>query len=151
MFPRSLQTKRSLDVKKTIAALALMLTLAMGASTQAAPRSNPVDQFTGTVWQATSLDNKAAFLFGVESAITVEYFVNSKAAEKAAKEGKAPASNLSPFEKGWMTAMKDVSRRQIIEKIDAWYAANPDKLDTPVMTAIWIVFIKPTLASAAAK
>ena len=117
MFPRSLQTKRSLDVKKTIAALALMLTLAMGASTQAAPRSNPVDQFTGTVWQATSPDNKAAFLFGVESAITVEYFVNSKAAEK----------------------------------IDAWYAANPDKLDTPVMTAIWIVFIKPTLASAAAK
>lgn len=138
-------------MKKTIAALALLLTLAMGTASVQAEPSNPVDQFTGAVWQQTSPDNKAAFLFGVETAITVEYFVNNKAAERAAKEGKAPASNLSAFEKGWMTAMKGVSRTQIIEKVDAWYAANPDKLDVPVMAAIWTVFIKPIQTPATAK
>ncbi|HJA79157.1 hypothetical protein [uncultured Desulfovibrio sp.] len=139
-------------MKKIIAALALALTLAVGsapalAAQAAAKPTNPVDQFTGHVWLQTSRDNKAAFLFGVETAITVEYFVNSKVAEKAAKEGKAPSSNLSRFEKGWMTAMKEYSRDQIIEKIDAWYAANPDKQDIPVMNVIWFSLIKPALAA----
>ena len=139
-------------MKKIIAALALALTLAAGAvpasaAEAAAKPANPVDQFTGNVWMQTSRDNKAAFLFGIETAITVEYFVNSKAAEKAAKEGKAPSSTLSRFEKGWMTAMKDCSRDQMIEKIDAWYAANPDKQDIPVMNVIWFSLIKPALAA----
>lgn len=139
-------------MKKIIAALALALSLAVGsapalAAEGAARPANPVDQFTGTVWMQTSHDNKAAFLFGIDTAITVEYFVNSKAAEKAAKEGKAPSSNLSRFEKGWMTAMKDMSRDQVIEKIDAWYAAHPDKQDIPVMNVIWFSLIKPALAA----
>ena len=87
-------------MKKIIAALALALSLAAGtapalAAEGAARPANPVDQFTGTVWMQTSHDNKAAFLFGIDTAITVEYFVNSKAAEKAAKEGKAPFFGLS--------------------------------------------------------
>ena len=79
-------------MKKIIAALALALSLAAGtapalAAEGAARPANPVDQFTGTVWMQTSHDNKAAFLFGIDTAITVEYFVNSKAAEKAVALG----------------------------------------------------------------
>lgn len=139
-------------MKKIIAALALALSLAVGtapalAAEGAARPANPVDQFTGAVWMQTSHDNKAAFLFGIETAITVEYFVNSKAAEKAAKEGKAPSSNLSRFEKGWMTVMKNKSRDQLIKELDAVYTAQPDKLDEPVMKTIWFSLFEPALAA----
>lgn len=95
----------------------------------------------------TSRENKAVFLFGIETASTVEYFANSKGAGKVAKAGKAPSSTLSRFDKGWMTAMKDSSREQIIDKIDAWYAAYPDKQAIPVMNVIWFSLIKPVPAA----
>ena len=69
----------------------------------------------------------------METAITVEFFVNSKVVEKAAKEGKRPVYTLSPFEKGWMKALKGVSRAEVVKMVDQWYAANPQRLDRPVM------------------
>lgn len=89
-------------MKKSILSLGLALVLALaGVSVQAAeiavPQGNPVDQFTGSVWMNTSESNKTAYLFGVESAITVEYFVNSQMTEKAAKAGKRPVYALVPL------------------------------------------------------
>ena len=109
-------------------------------------QGNPVDKFTGTVWQKTAEAEKLSFLFGVESAITVEFFVNSKVVEKAAKEGKRPVYTLSPFEKGWMKALKGVSRTEVVKMVDQWYAANPQRLDRPVMSVIWYEIIEPRLA-----
>ncbi|MDO5483348.1 MAG: hypothetical protein Q4F27_00410 [Desulfovibrionaceae bacterium] len=148
-------------MKKIIISLGLALVLALAsASAQAADNSaaanaassnpaatNPVDQFTGKIWQATSANGKAAFLFGIESAITVEYFVNSKLTEKAAKDGKRPVYTLSPFEKGWMKAFKGVDRTEIIRLVDQWYAANPEGLSKPVLNVIWYELIVPRLAA----
>lgn len=96
----------------------------------------------------TSESNKTAYLFGVESAITVEYFVNSQMTEKAAKAGKRPVYALSPFERGWMKAFRDVSRADIVKMVDNWYAANPKSLDRPVLSVIWYELIVPRLAAA---
>ncbi len=136
-------------MKKSLLSLGLVLVLALtcvsvraAESSDAVGMGNPVDQFTGAVWAKTTESNKAAFLFGVESAMTVEYFVNAKMAEKAAKAGKRPVYTLSPFEKGWMKAFKDV------KMVDAWYAANPKSLDRPVLSVIWYELIAPRLAAA---
>ena len=142
-------------MKKSVLSLGLVLALVLACAPVRAAQvasgdvvhNNPVEQLTGSVWQKTSDTEKAAFLLGVESAITVEYFVNTKQAEKAAKSGKKPAYTLSPFEKGWMKAFKDVSRQDIVKMIDKWYAANPDKLDRPVMSVIWYELIAPRLAA----
>lgn len=143
-------------MKKSVLSLALVLALVLACAPVRAAEStaisnetqnNPVEQITGTVWQKTDDTNKASFLLGVESAITVEYFVNAKITEKAAKNGKKPTCTLSPFEKGWMKAFKDVSRQDIVKMIDKWYAANPDKLDRPVMSVIWYELIAPRLAA----
>ena len=95
-------------MKKAIMSLCLAAALVFGAAgVQAADQdkgNNPVLQFTGSVWQKSSLDNKLSFLFGMDTAIATEYFVNSREAELAAKNGKMPVSNLSKFEKGWMKA-----------------------------------------------
>ena len=83
----------------------------------------------------------------METAITVEYFVNGKVAEKAAKEGKRPVYTLSPFEKGWMKAFKGVNRAEVAKMVDAWFAANPQQLDRPVMSVIWYEIAVPRLAA----
>ena len=142
-------------MKKSVLSLGLVLALVLAcapvraaekAVDSAVPHNNPVEQLTGVVWQKTTETDKAAFLLGVESAITVEYFVNGKITEKAAKTGKKPTSTLSPFEKGWMKAFDKVTRAEIIKQLDGWYAANPDKLDRPVMSVIWYELIAPRLA-----
>lgn len=141
-------------MKKTLLSLALALALAAPCAPALAAddgphtaRNNPVEQFTGAVWQRTEESEKASFLFGVETAITVEYFVNAKLTEKAAKAGKRPVYTLSPFEKGWMKAFKGMNRAQVAAEVDKWYAANPQSLDRPVMEVIWYELIAPRLAA----
>ncbi len=145
---------KELIVKKSVLCLALSLALVLAfAPVRAAEnmpavessKANPVDQFTGTVWQKTPEAEKLAFLFGVETAITLEFFVNGKVAEKATKEGKRPVYTLSPFEKGWMKAFKGVNRADVAKMVDAWYAANPQGLERPVMNVIWREIIEPRL------
>lgn len=130
-------------------ALAMLLTLAASpllAAQQDAPRAaNPVDQFTGKYWVDTPQVAKEAYLFGIESAIEVEYYINSQMAAKAAKAGKKSAFTLSRFEKDWMEAFKDVTRKQIVEEIDKWYANNPDQLSKPVLAVIWEGLIVPRI------
>ena len=141
-------------MKKSVLCLALSLALVLAfAPVRAAEntpepensKANPVDQFTGAAWQKTPEAEKLAFLFGVETAITVEYFVNGKIAEKATKEGKRPVYTLSPFEKGWMKAFKGVNRAEVAKMVDAWYTANPQQLDRHVMSVIWREIIEPRL------
>ena len=124
-------------MKKAIMSLCLAAALVFGAAgVQAADQdkgNNPVLQFTGSVWQKS---------------IATEYFVNSREAELAAKNGKMPVSNLSKFEKGWMKAFKDVKRTTIVEEVDAWYAAHPDRLDRTVLGVLWFELIEPRLAAA---
>lgn len=110
------------------------------------PAGNPVDQFTGEIWVDTTESDKAAYLFGIDSAVTVEYFVNARQTAKAAKAGKKPVYTLSPFEKGWMEAFSGVSRAEIIKMVDEWYAAHPKDLQRPVMSVIWYELIEPRLA-----
>lgn len=109
--------------------------------------SNPVEQLTGTLWMQSRADMKEAFLFGVECTIAVEHFVAEELAKKAKKGKRASTHTLSPFEKGWSTVFKGVSRESIAKQVDAWYAAHPDKLSRPVFDVIWYELIAPKLAS----
>ena len=86
-------------MKKSVLCLALSLALVLAfapvRATEIMPeadtsKANPVDQLTGAVWQKTPEAEKLAFLFGVETAITVEYFVNGKVVEKSDQRRQAP-------------------------------------------------------------
>lgn len=141
-------------MKKSLLSLALCCALVLGcASARAAENmqvgaaSNPVDQFTGELWQKSVETEKLAFLFGVETAIAIEHFVNAKVTEKSAKAGRKPVYTLSPFEKSWMEAFKGMPRAEIAKQVDAWFAAHPDQLERPVMAVIWHEIIVPRLSA----
>lgn len=82
--------------------LCLAAALVFGAAgVQAADQdkgNNPVLQFTGSVWQKSSLDNKLSFLFGMDTAIATEYFVNSREAElaDARRDNSPPGGVITP-------------------------------------------------------
>lgn len=134
---------------RKIAGWVVGLMLLLGAqSVVAAPVVNPVDQLTGAVWMQSSLENKKALIYGVECAITIEYFVAEKMAEQGkakGKKGKQSQHTFSPFEKGWTTAFQGVSRDTIVKDVDAWYTAHPDQMDRPVFSVLWQEFIVPKL------
>ena len=140
-------------MKKLIASLAFMAMLACPFLCSAEdagsnPAGNPVDQFTGKYWLDTSLDNQKAYLFGIDSAIAVEAFIHKLQVANKAKAGKRPVYTLSPFEKGWMEAFKDVSRDQIAEEVTKWYQEHPQDVDRPVLRVIWYELVAPRLKQA---
>lgn len=107
---------------------------------------NRIEQLTGKVWQQSKLENKLACLFGVEMAIDVERSINATMSTKEAKKGHKAPTTLSPFERGWIRAFKDVPLREIVKRVDDWYASHPDKTDRLVMGVIWFELIEPALA-----
>lgn len=131
----------------------LALTLIMGASSAlAVEKTNPVDQLTGAVWMQSTQENKNALIFGVECAITIEFFVAKKMDEAQNKAGKRKSrgelvSTLSPFEKGWAKAFENVKREKIVDMVDAWYTQHPDQLQRPVFDVLWNEFISPQLGA----
>lgn len=142
--------KKEHIVKKIFALLALMAMLACpvlssAEETRSNPAGNPVDQFTGKYWLDTSVDNQKAYLFGIDSAIAVEAFIHNLQVANKAKAGKRPVYTLSPFEKGWMQAFKDVSRDDIAAEVTKWYKEHPQDLDTPVLRVIWYELVVPRL------
>lgn len=137
-------------MKKTISGLIIALALCLAGPACAAEgqtAANPVEQFTGKYWVESTEQNKEAYLFGIESAVAVEYFISTHPAAKSGKTGKKAGFTLSPFEKGWMTAFKDTTRKQIASEVDKWYAEHPDQLNRPVLEVIWYELIEPRLAA----
>jgi len=93
-------------------------------------------EITGAVWMKTSHQEKLAFLVGACSVVAIEHHIDLK-------EANAP----SKFTEGWVLAFKDKTWAEIVDKIDAYFAANPDKGDVLVMDVVWNQLILPTMAA----
>lgn len=137
-------------MKKLLGVIALVTLLASPVLCQAEdvhtnPAGNPVDQFTGKYWMDSKVENQKAYLFGIDSAIAVEATIQNMQASSRAKSGKKPLYTLSPFEKGWMEAFRNMSRDQIVEEVTQWYKEHPSDLDRPVLSVIWHEIVQPRL------
>lgn len=134
-------------MKKTLATAFLALSiLASGgianAADSATASKSPAELFTGEYWIKSSPENKEIYLYGIESAVDIE---NQIASSQAAKKGKRGMYTLSPFEKGWIEAFPDTTRKEIAAEVDAWYKNHPEQLDRPVLGVIWYEVIQPRL------
>ena len=105
---------------------------------------NPLAKLTGTVWQHSSLDSKKALLLGVECSVILEHYIDAKRqAQARTGVGTRSPSILSPFQKGWAQVFSGVNSEEVVSRIDAWYAVNPDKVERPVFSVIWYELIAP--------
>lgn len=137
--------------------LTLCLSVCLLASQQVLAKENAgeakvpdiISGINGNPWMKASKNEKLSFLYGLETAVTIEYYINNLRTEKAAKAGKRPVSSISPFERGWREALGDKQFENVIDKVDQWYKDNPDKLNRPVMHIIWYELIAPNLKAKA--
>lgn len=110
------------------------------------PAGNPIDQLTGKIWLESKQSNKESILFGIDLGVAANYFAAQKAREAFSKKSKKqPPHFFSYFDRCWMEAFKDVSRKEAVKMVDDWYAAHPDQLDRPVLGVLWYEVVTPLL------
>jgi hypothetical protein len=89
----------------------------------------------GNDWTKASVDERHAFLFGIVNAISVALGWD---------ERHVPADQVT-FSRRARDGLAGTSLGEAVTRIDAWYAANPGRLGTPVVAVIWLDIAKPKL------
>lgn len=114
---------------------AACLALAMTCGSASAAEVPLVD---GTHWTKSTEDVKKAYLVGLANLVQLEVAYNA--------DNPLPEKNsLSPrLAKG----LKGQTLATVQEALDKWYAANPGKLQRPVIETIWFEIALPGLNAA---
>ena len=113
--------------------LAVCMSLAT-AWTSAHAQEIPV--VTGALWTQSSEPVKKAYLVGIANAIQVE----------TAYEGANPPADGQSIVPRLAKGMKGQTLDSVRDGLDKYYAANPDKLQRPVIETIWFEMVVPGLA-----
>jgi hypothetical protein len=120
------------------AALFALVPIAGTAQTPAPAVPTPATQqrfADGNDWTKASIDEKRAFLFGIANAISVALGWD---------ERHVPANQVT-FSRRARDGLAGTSLGEAVNRIDAWYAANPGRLETPVVAVMWLDIAKPRL------
>jgi hypothetical protein len=90
----------------------------------------------GNDWLESSNDQHLAYMLGLANTISVAYQYDTK---------KLPSQETT-FSRRAVLGLGGTSVREAVQRVDAWYKANPSKLETPVMRVLWLDIAKPRLA-----
>ncbi len=97
--------------------------------------ADEVPLVTGELWSKSSSELKKAYLIGVANTLQVE----------AAYEGATPPADSQSLIPHSIKGLKGQSLDSVSAALDKWYAANPGKLQRPVLETIWFEVIVPGL------
>jgi len=98
-------------------------------------RAQEVPVVTGELWTQSTDQVKKAYLVGIANAIQVE----------VAYEGANPPSDAQSLVPRLAKGMRGQTLDGVREGLDKWYAANPGRLQRPVLETIWFEFVVPGL------
>lgn len=134
--------------KSTLAATLLFLGLTGGLShqtlaqaadtaTPAAPTQLDLSLPDGADWTPATEREKLAYLLGLRDMAAVEYqLLGPKPKQRTAV-------------KKWVEALDGMTLRQIMEAVDAYYKAHPDKQQQPVFEVVWFQMVEPKMSKPA--
>lgn len=105
------------------------------AATSGAARAQEIPIVTGEHWTTSSETVKKAYLVGVANLMQVE----------AAYFGNNPPSDSQSFVPRMVRGLRGQTLDGVRQKLDAWYAANPGRLQRPVLETIWFEMAVPGL------
>lgn len=117
--------------------LAAVRALVIGAILLAMPFAASAQQrlADGNDWVRSSADEKRAYLIGIGNAVTVGFNYDAR---------KLPAEQVT-FSRRARAGLEGVSVEETMRRVDAWYQANPAKLDYAVIAVMWLDIAKPRL------
>jgi len=90
---------------------------------------------TGSVWQKSTHGEKLSFVWGFCHAVAIEHALMQQ----------VPALKAENFAAKVVEGMIGVKMDDVVRTVDEYYAANPSKLEVPVVRVMWDVVIKPKL------
>jgi hypothetical protein len=116
------------------AALAACMTLAI---VWGSARADEVPLVTGEHWTKSSEQVKKAYLVGIANVLQIE----------TAYAGTSPPSDAQSVVPRFAQGLKGGGHTldSVREGLDKWYAANPDKIQRPVIETIWFEMVVPGL------
>lgn len=117
---------------QVVSAACLMLAMSGGAVAAEVPLAD------GTHWMKSSEDVKKAYLVGVANVVQIETAYNAD----------NPAAEKTGFSPRLVKGMQGQTLASVMEALDKWYAANPGRLQRPIIETIWFEIVVPGLKTA---
>ena len=96
-------------------------------------RADEVQLVTGEQWTKSTADVKKAYLIGIANTLQVQ----------SAYEGANPPSDAQSIVPRFTRGLKGQTLDSVGKRLDGWYAANPGKLQRPVLETIWFEIVVP--------
>ena len=133
-------------MKKSVLTLGLIASLAVWTPVQAAEPAtssayaNPVKELPfpgGKEWPTATEREKMAYLLGILNMALVEYQLTG------------PDPKYPTVVEKLVESLKGLTLRQIMETVDAYYQANPDQQQRPILEVIWFEMVEPEKATSA--
>lgn len=128
----------------TLLFLGLTAGLSNGAVAQTADTAAPVAPTQidlslpdGADWTPATEREKLAYLLGLRDMAAVEYQLI----------GPKPKHRTATAK--WVQALDGMTLRQIMEAVDAYYKAHPDKQQQPVFEVVWFQMVEPKIGKPA--
>ncbi len=93
----------------------------------------------GTLWQKMTHDDKVAFVWGFWTVVTMEHYLM----------GKYPPLRTESFSAKVIEASHKTRKtaNEVVALINAYYGANPDEIEKPVVAVLWDDMIKPNITT----
>ena len=122
----------TLKLRLRAAVAATCMSLAMGALPA---RAADLSLVTGAQWTASSEAVKKAYLVGIANLMQVQ----------TAYYAANPPTDAQNFVPRMAKGMQGQTLDSVREGLDRWYAANPTKLQRPVLDTLWFEIALPGL------
>jgi hypothetical protein len=98
-------------------------------------RADEVPLITGEHWTKSTEQLKKVYLIGIANVIQVE----------TAYHAASPPSDAQSFVPRFAKGLKGHTLDTVREGLDRWYAANPNRLQRPIIETIWFEMVVPGL------
>jgi hypothetical protein len=98
-------------------------------------RAADIPVVTGEHWTTSSEDMKKAYLVGIANLVQLE----------VAYYASTPPTEAQSFVPRMVKGLQGETLDSVREGLNKWYAANPGKLQRPVLEVIWFEMVVPGL------
>ena len=113
----------------------LLFAIAVSTAFSLGAGAEEIAQVTGVHWTKSTEDQKKAYLIGIANIAQIEM----------AYAGATPPSDDQSILPRMARGLKGQTLDSVREGLNKWYAANPGRLDRPVIETIWYEMVVPGL------
>jgi hypothetical protein len=114
---------------------AMLFAIATSAAFSSGARADEIAQVTGVHWTKSTEEQKKAYLVGIANIAEIEL----------AYQGTNHLADDQTLLPRMARGLKGQTLDSVREGLNKWYAANPGRLDRPVIETIWYEMVVPGL------